>query len=85
MHVSKVELIEKENLITQNNKVPCTFFSLDASEMLDFNNFRRHHDELSGIVREMSGEERQKEEGKAESEFLGLVTPFLEQCGIKPV
>jgi len=49
MEVSRVELVEK-NYSWGQEKIPCTFFSLNPFEQNLYNSFRARHDKLKATL-----------------------------------
>ena len=80
MEVSDVKWVEKKVLIDEGVGVfPYTFFRLDPSEQLEYNSFRVKHDRL----KELRGEERKPLEERVNQIFANLITPYLDEHGMK--
>lgn len=93
MRVSKVELVDIErtehSIIHGEGCCPYTFFSLDASERMKYNAFRKIRNDFEMTIekikdegREIDSNERKLDEAVQEM-FVELVRPYLEQSGLK--
>lgn len=84
MHVARAELVDVKRILSdETERMPCTFFSLDASERMKYNAFRGRHSDLASVVRRLDEEERKEREKEVKEMFLGLIGSHLNQSGIE--
>lgn len=93
MKVSRAEFVEVEHPITHEiERMPYTFFSLDASEQMRYNDFRGKHNDLEKIIdlirregSEIKPKERQERENEVSNIFVELIESHLNQAGLEAV
>ena len=87
MEVSRAELVNVKNPITDEiEQIPHTFFSLSASEKMQYNSFRIAQDTLEKKVNELRNKRKEikkEDEKKIQEEFIKMIKPYFESTGLK--
>jgi hypothetical protein len=84
MKVSDARLAGAKRIACDEKEiVPCTFFDLEPSEKMKYNTFRTRHRQLEAAINGMALDVRQRREKEVQEVFLDLISPFMEESGLK--